>query len=224
MVISESAARKYFGKKDPLNQTLILNSDMVFTITGIYRDIPHNSHFHFSMMLAMSGLDESQEDEWLTNNFQTYYLVKKEADHKSIGNKINTYYSINMPNLRSEHLPGRSLDELMKSGTVVEEIPQPLLDIHLRSNTMVEFESNGDIRYIYIFSAMALFILFLAIINFINLATARSADRVREAGNKKSAGFAKKTSRFSIPHRICYYEHCCCCCWYSSGSYDDAVF
>ena len=61
MVISESAARKYFGKKDPLNQTLILNSDMVYTITGIYKDIPRNSHFHFSMMLAMSGLDESRK-------------------------------------------------------------------------------------------------------------------------------------------------------------------
>ncbi len=62
MVISESAARKYFGSTDPLNQTLILNGDMVYTITGIYRDIPRNSHFHFSMMLAMSGLDESRRE------------------------------------------------------------------------------------------------------------------------------------------------------------------
>jgi putative ABC transport system permease protein len=197
MVISESAARKYFGEKDPLNQTLLLNSSMLYTITGIYKDIPPNSHFHFSMMLAMSGLDESRQNEWLTNNFHTYYLVKKEADHKSIGNKINQLlYKYAEPQIRA--FTGKSLDELMKNGTVVEEIPLPLLDIHLNSNTMVEFESNGDIRYIYIFSAIALFILFLAIINFINLATARSADRVREAGIRKVLGSQKELLVFQF--------------------------
>jgi putative ABC transport system permease protein len=197
MVISESAALKYFGGKDPMGQTLILNGDRVYTITGIYKDIPRNSHFHFSMMLAMSGLDESRQNEWLTNNFQTYYLVKKESDHKSIQNKINQIlYKYAEPQVRT--FTGKSLDELMKSGTVVEEIPLPLLDIHLHSNTMVEFESNGDIRYIYIFSAIALFIIFLAIINFINLSTARSADRVREAGIRKVLGSQRKLLIFQF--------------------------
>lgn len=197
MVISESAAGKYFGKNDPLDQTLILNGDMAFKINGIYKDIPHNSHFHFSMMLAMSGLDESREDEWLTNNFQTYYLVKKDEDSKSIGKKINNIlYKYAEPQVKT--FTGKSLHELIKSGTVVEEIPQHLLDIHLRSNTMVEFEANGDIRYIYIFSAIALFILLLAIINFINLTTARSADRIREAGIRKVLGSQRKLLVFQF--------------------------
>lgn len=191
MVISESAARKYFGKENPLNKTLTLNSEMPYKITGVYKDLPANSHFHFNMMLAMSGLDESHDNEWLTNNFQTYYLVKKGEDHKIIGKKINNLlYKYAEPQVRT--FTGKSLDELLKTGTVVEEIPQPLLDIHLRSDTMVEFETNGDIRYIYIFSAIALFILFLAIINFINLATARSGDRVREAGIRKVLGSQRK--------------------------------
>ncbi len=191
MVISESAARKYFGKSDPLNQTLILNGNMLYTVTGIYRDIPRNSHFHFSMMLAMSGLDESRNDQWLSNNFQTYYLVKKGADHRSIAKKINDLlFKYAGPQVLA--FTGKSIEELMKGGTVVEEIPQPLLDIHLRSNALVEFEANGDIRYVYIFSAVALFILFLAIINFVNLATARSADRAREVGIRKVMGSQRK--------------------------------
>jgi putative ABC transport system permease protein len=197
MVISESAARKYFGKSDPLNQTLILNGDMLYTITGIYRDIPLNSHFHFSMMLAMSGLDESKNNEWLSNNFQTYYLVKKGADTKSIEKKINDLlFKYAGPQVIA--FTGKSIDELIKGGTVVEEIPQPLLDIHLRSNALVEFEANGDIRYVYIFSAVALFILFLAIINFVNLATARSADRAREVGIRKVMGSQRKFLLFQF--------------------------
>jgi putative ABC transport system permease protein len=191
MVISESAARKYFGKSDPLNQTLILNGDMLYTITGVYRDIPHNSHFHFSMMLAMSGLDESRNNIWLSNNFQTYYLVKEGADPKSIEKKINDlFFKYARPQVIA--FTGKSIDELIKGGSLVEEIPQRLLDIHLRSNAQGEFEANGDIRYIYIFSAVALFILFLAIINFVNLATARSADRAREVGIRKVMGSQRK--------------------------------
>jgi putative ABC transport system permease protein len=197
MVISESAARKYFGKRDALNQTLILNGNMLYTITGIYRDIPPNSHFHFSMMLAMSGLDESRNNEWLSNNFQTYYLVKKGADPKNIGKKVNDLlFKYAGPQVIA--FTGKSIDELIKSGTVVEEIPQPLLDIHLHSNATVEFEANGDIRYIYIFSAVALFILFLAIINFVNLATARSADRAREVGIRKVMGSQRKLLIFQF--------------------------
>jgi putative ABC transport system permease protein len=191
MVISESAGHKYFGKEDPLNKTLILNGNMLFTITGIYKDIPHSSHFHFSMMLAMSGLDESKNNEWLSNNFQTYYLLKKGADPLVVKKKINDlFYKYAGPQALA--FTGKSIDELLEQGTVVEEIPQPLLDIHLRSDAQVEFEPNGDIRYIYIFSAVVLFILLLAIINFVNLSTARSADRAREVGIRKVMGSEKK--------------------------------
>jgi len=197
MVISESAARKYFGNSDPLNQTLLLNGYKLFTITGIYKDIPPNSHFHFSMMLAMSGLVESTNNEWLSNNFHTYYLVKEGADPKSIEKKINDLlFKYAGPQVFT--FTGKTIDELIKGGTVVEEIPQPLLDIHLRSNSIAEFEANGDIRYVYIFSAVALFILFLAIINFVNLTTARSADRAREVGIRKVMGSQRKLLIFQF--------------------------
>ncbi len=197
MVISESAARKYFGSSDPLNQTLVLNGDMLYTVTGIYKDIPRKSHFHFDMMLAMSGLEEGQNNEWLSNNFQTYYLVREGADASSIQKKINDLF-FKYAGPQALAFTGKSIEELLKEGTIVEEIPQPLLDIHLYSDALVEFEANGDIRYVYIFSVVAIFILFLAIVNFINLATARSADRAREVGLRKVLGSQRKLILFQF--------------------------
>jgi putative ABC transport system permease protein len=197
MVISESAARKYFGNDDPLNQTLMLNGDMLFTVTGIYRDIPRRSHFHFDMMLAMNGLEESHNNEWLSNNFNTYYLVKEGADVTAIRKKINDLF-FKYAGPQAMAFTGKTIDELLKEGTIVEEIPQPLKDIHLRSDALVELEANGDIRYVYIFSVVAVFILLLAIVNFINLATARSADRAREVGLRKVLGSQRKLLIFQF--------------------------
>ncbi len=191
MVISQSAARKYFGDADPMNKTLMLNGTMLYTITGVFKDIPHNSHFHFDMMLAMSGLDESKNNSWLSNNFQTYYLLKKGADPAAIAKKINALtYKYAAPQVIA--FTGKTIDELISQGTIFEEVPQPLSDIHLHSNALVEFEANGDIRYVYIFSAVVIFILLLAIINFVNLSTARSADRAREVGIRKVMGSEKR--------------------------------
>ena len=191
MVISESAAQKYFGNEDPMNKTLILNSNMLYTITGVFKDIPRNSHFHFSMMLAMSGLDESKNNSWLSNNFHTYYLLKEGADPAGVKNKINELvYKYAGPQVIA--FTGKTIPELLSQGTVFEEIPERLTDIHLRSDALVQFEANGDIRYVYIFSAVVIFILLLAIINFVNLSTARSADRAREVGIRKVMGSEKR--------------------------------
>ena len=197
MVISESAARKYFGNNDPLNQTLLLNGNMLFTVNGVYKDIPRKSHFHFDMMLAMSGLEEGQNNEWLSNNFNTYYLVKEGADVTSIPKKINDLF-FKYAGPQALAFTGKTIDELLKEGTIVEEIPQPLLDIHLHSDALAELEANGDIRYVYIFSVVAIFILLLALVNFINLATARSADRAREVGLRKVLGSQRKLLIFQF--------------------------
>ncbi|HEX2393839.1 MAG TPA: ABC transporter permease [Bacteroidales bacterium] len=191
MVISQSAARKYFGEEDPMNKTLVLNGNMLYTITGVYKDIPHNSHFHFSMMLAMSGLEESKNNSWLSNNFQTYFLLKEGADPMIVKKKINELiYKYAAPQVVA--FTGKTIPELISQGTIFEEIPERLLDIHLKSNAQVQFEANGDIRYVYIFSAVVIFILLLAIVNFVNLSTARSADRAREVGIRKVMGSERR--------------------------------
>jgi putative ABC transport system permease protein len=187
MVISESLAKKYFGDNDPVNQMLILNNDMNYKVTGVYKDIQRNSHFHFTMMLAMAGLDESRNQVWLSNNFQTYFVLRKDADARVTERKINEMFIKNAGPQVLQFL-GKSIEELEKQGTKVEQFLQPLYSIHLHSNVQVEFEANGDIKYVYIFSAVALFILILAVVNFTNLATARSAERAKEVGIRKVMG------------------------------------
>ncbi len=194
LVISESMAEKYFGNQDPLNQLMTLNHDMNYKVSGVFKDIPKASSFHFDMMLAMSGFDESKNNAWLSNNFQTYFLLRKGADPKSAEKKINDIM-IKNAGPQVEQFLGKSIEEIEKQGAKVEDIAQPLFDVHLHStdpDIEVGFEPNGDIRYVYIFSAVDIFILVLAIINFMNLATARSADRAREVGIRKVMGSFRK--------------------------------
>jgi putative ABC transport system permease protein len=138
-------------------------------------------------MLAMAGLDESKNQVWLSNNFQTYFLLNRNADPEVVEKKINELF-IEHAGPQIQQIMGKTFKELEDEGAKAEMYLQPLLDIHLKSDLVVEFESNGDIRYVYIFSAIALFILILAIVNFMNLATARSADRAKEVGIRKVLG------------------------------------
>jgi putative ABC transport system permease protein len=187
MAVSESVARKYFGEEDPLNQTLILNNDMNYKITGVYRDMPKNSHFHFEIMLAMAGNDESRDQLWLSSNFHTYFVMRPDADPEVVEGKIDRLF-IEHAGPQIQNIMGKSYEQLVAEGLKAKMYLQALPDIHLKSDVNVEFEANGDIRYVYLFTAIALFILILAIVNFMNLATARSADRAREVGIRKVLG------------------------------------
>jgi len=187
LVISESLARKYFPGEDPLNQILILDDHLTCKITGVFEDIPENSHFHFKILLAMEGLEESKNQMWLSNNFQTYFVMRQGSDPEIVEEKLNNlYYKYTGPQVLQ--FMGMTVEELFEKGTKAELFLQPLEKIHLYSDLVVEFEPNGDIKYVYIFSAIALFILILAIVNFMNLSTARSADRAKEVGIRKVMG------------------------------------
>ncbi|HLO58431.1 MAG TPA: ABC transporter permease [Bacteroidales bacterium] len=191
LFLSESAAKKYFSDKDPMGEELIINGEQPYIVKGVYRDIPSASHFHFDMMLAMSGLDESKTDEWLSNTYITYILLKKDVDTAGLQKKINElYYRYSEP--QAIAFMGKTIDQLFKEGTFVEEVLQPLLQIHLHSDIEAEFEANGDIRYIYIFSAAVVLIMLLAVINFVNLSTVISSERTREVGIRRIMGSEKR--------------------------------
>lgn len=187
IAISKHIAEKYFKNEDPLGQFLTLDNDRECKITAVYNDLPKNSHFHFDIMLAMEGLDESKNINWLSNNFNTYITIKEGYNAKDFESKF--------PELLKKYIGpqvmqfmGISYDELEKSGSKVEYFLTPLTDIHLHSNRIAELEPNGNISYVYIFSAVALFILILACVNFMNLSTAKSADRAKEVGIRKVMG------------------------------------
>jgi putative ABC transport system permease protein len=192
LVLNETTARKYFGNNDPLGKILKVDDKDDYMITGVYKDIPAASHFHFDIMASLSTLDESREIIWSNFNFQTYLLLRDRAESARVEASLLPMAKKFMgPEIQT--LAKASLDSLLERGDVKLKFSlQPLRMIHLASKTITEFEPNGSIEIVYIFSAIALFVLLIAGFNFVNLSTARSAGRAREAGLRKVLGSERK--------------------------------
>jgi putative ABC transport system permease protein len=179
VVLTETSARKYFGESDPLGKVLRLDSAKDLEVTGVIKDVPLNSHLAFDILVSFETLfvDRPQNrDNWISAHNFTYLRLHKNAAPSDLESKF--------PAMVEKYLGSR----LEAMGGNIRYSLQPLTDIHLRSNLQFEFAPNSSILYVYLFSAIALFILGLACINFMNLATARSAKRAREVGMRKVLG------------------------------------
>jgi putative ABC transport system permease protein len=193
-VISESAAKKYFGTIDALGKSLETNEKgkTIYKVTAVIKDMPENTQFHYDVLLSMKNVDYPWNSP-VSHNFHTYILLKPGTDYKSfearaIPQYITTYV---MPAIQAV-MKMSSLDDFRKSGGILEYHLMPLTQVHLHSQQIYELEPQGSIQYVYIFGAVALFILIIACINFMNLSTARSAGRAREVGIRKVLGSGKK--------------------------------
>jgi len=179
LVLTESTAEKYFGDEDPIGKMLRFNNMEDFTITGVCEDTPFNSHITFNMLCSFETLavqNRRMMDIWLNFNNYTYLLLKDGSNAKDLEAKF--------PALAEQYM-GRQLKAL---GGTIDLFLQPLPSIHLHSQLEGEIQGNGNILYVYIFAAIAIFILLIACINFMNLATARSATRAREVSLRKVVG------------------------------------
>lgn len=189
MVISKSLADKFFPNETALGQTLILDNKDSYKITGVYEDLPQTSHFHYNIMLSMAGLEEAKANVWLSNNFNTYFILREGVDPKQFEAKLTSLIKKYVgPEIQYVLGPEATLESFQDAGNKLEYTIQPLLDIHLHSDRTGELEANGDITYVYLFAAVALFILAIACVNFMNLSTARSSNRAREVGVRKVMG------------------------------------
>jgi putative ABC transport system permease protein len=189
MVISETGARKYFGTQNPVGEIIELDlpyfGKMKFEVTGVIRDIPDNSHFHFNLMASLVSFpDFIKSDEWTNNNFITYFLLKPGTSAKDLESKLKNYVR--------ETVGEENYKQFEAKGNYWEFILQPLTSIHLKSDLNGEFEPNGNIKYVYIFLVIAFFVLIIACINFMNLSTAKSILRAREVGIKKTVGWTRR--------------------------------
>ena len=190
VVISKAFAKKYFGDEEPVGKTLTIgiNKD-IYKVTGVFDKIPDNSHFHYDAFLSITTWHVTNPT-WSNVGEFTYLLLNENADPKKLQAKFPQLVAkYIVPEV--QHDMGVSLAEAQKSANSIVFSLQPLTDIHLYSHTKYELEANGDIKYVYIFSALALFILMLACINFTNLSTARAIKRAREVGIRKVMGSAK---------------------------------
>ena len=187
LVLTESTARRYFGDENPMGKTVTMDQDEQLAITGVIEDFPGNSHFHFSMLQTM--LDHGNRDSpiWVSNSYNTYVLLKEGADIADFEAKLDDLvYRYVAP--QAEPALGITIDQFFESGGRWRYPVEPLTSIHLHSDLLGDFEPGGDITFIYILIIVAVFIIVLAAINFMNLATARSATRSREVGVRKTLG------------------------------------
>jgi len=187
MVMDQTTATKIFGDEDPVGQMVVLDNKLDYEVTGVYEDIPRNSHFHNNVMLTMLDREDSKSPVWMSFNFNTYLKLAPGTNPKLLESKFPALIESKIgPEV--ERFMNMSLSEFEQSGNNAGFSLFPLKDIHLYSDKLGDLEANGDIKYVYIFSAIGLFILILACINFMNLATARSANRAKEVGLRKVLG------------------------------------
>lgn len=190
MIISEKMAAKYFGTEDPMGKVINTDGRIDYKVTGIFRNVPSQSHIHFDFLASLNSRDEGRDEEWLSNNLMTYVKLKDAGMYDDFQSKIQgLVFKYAGPQLKK--IVGITMEEWFKNGGAYNYVFQPIADIHLYSNLSGEIEPHGNIIYVYIFSAIAVFILLIACINFMNLATARSANRAKEVGVRKALGSMK---------------------------------
>jgi len=179
-VLTETTAAKYFGAENPVGRVVRIGEDRDYRITGVVKDVPKNSHFTFDLLTSYASLDilwrnrEAWKTDWFNNPFKTYLRLRPGADPKVVDGKLQPYAF-----------------EGFGKETYRFHV-QPLTEIHFQGRYNGELEANGDEKYLYIFSAIAAFLLLIACSNFVNLATARSSIRAREVGVRKVVGAGRR--------------------------------
>lgn len=187
VVLSKTIAEKYFGKTDPIGKTIRFNDKDLYQVTGVMEDVPANSHFHFEMFASLEGFDAAKSDSWMSGNYHTYLLLRPGTNLANLESKFPAMVEKYMgPQI--QQAMGLSLSQFRTKGNELGFVLLPLTDIHLHPITTTELEPGGNASYVYIFGGIALFMLIVACINFINLSTANASKRAREVGVRKVAG------------------------------------
>ena len=191
LVLSESAARKIFGERDPIDKLIKIGSDSAgYTVAGVMADIPNNSHFDANIILPFMSNQQSNSQEWTVNSFSTYLLLKPNSNHLKVDEKISELMLKYVgPEIQQAY--GISMTEWIAHGHKYGYFLQKLKDIHLDPSIMQEFKEAGDPKYLKIIGSLAILIILIAAINFMNLSTAQASGRAKEVGIKKVSGSAK---------------------------------
>ncbi|HEY8896615.1 MAG TPA: ABC transporter permease [Niastella sp.] len=179
-VITESTAKKYFNRVNVVGENITINDSGLYRITAVIKDVPSQSHFNYNFFLSYTSVPESRLNCWGCSGIHNYVLVKPNASIPALEKEIRS--------IAVKHYP----DAITSGSNYLKVALKPLLDIHLRSKSQYEIDKGGNIQFVYIFSVIALFILLIACINFINLSTARSANRAKEVGVRKVIGSTRK--------------------------------
>lgn len=188
VVLSESTAKKLFGDENPIDKMIKIGSDTTrFVVTGVMGDIPSNSHFEASMITSFLTNPRSKETVWLNNSFSLYLLLKPNSTYTTVNSKFNDLI-IKYVGPEVQRYMGTTIEEFLKRGNIYRYFLQKLTDIHLDNTVQGGFKAPSDPKYLIIFGSVAILIVLIAAINFMNLATAQASRRAKEVGIKKIGG------------------------------------
>ncbi len=191
VVLSETTAKKIFGNEDPMNKMIQISTDTsLYKVTGVYKDIPDNSHFNARFISSFLTNKRSNDGEWLANSFSTYLLLKPGTDPKNVDKKIPGML-VDYVGPRIEEAIGITWEELLSKGNKYSMYLQPLSEIHLNPEIQQDAKPANNPKYLYIFGSIAILIVIIASINFMNLSTAQAAKRAKEVGIKKVSGSSR---------------------------------
>ncbi len=199
LVLTKEAATRYFGNESALGKIMIVGNDKkAFTVTGIAKAPPHNSHIKFEIILSAASNERMRGNQWLGNSFYTYYRKNPNTKTESIEVKLREMV-IEHTGPELEAGLGISFADFEKQGGVYAYYSFPMLDSHLYKTDMDnDMSPRSDIKNVYFMAAIGIFILLIASINFMNLSTARSASRAKEVGLRKTLGSLRSTLIFQF--------------------------
>ena len=191
-VITQDFAKKYFGDEDPIGKVLFIKSwNESYKVTGLIDKVPHNSHFHFDIFGSLAGVKDAQAASWMSSGYFTYLVLPEGFDYKVLEAKLPQVIKKYMgPQIQTAM--GMSLPQFLQKGNQLGLFLQPLTSIHFDEGYTGTLEPSGNIQYVYIFGAIAVFMLLIACINFMNLSTAGASKRAKEVGVRKVLGSVKQ--------------------------------
>jgi putative ABC transport system permease protein len=188
VVLSESTAKKIFGNENPIDKPIKIGTDSArYTVSGVMADVPENSHFEANIISSFMTNPRSKDPTWLSNSFSTYLLLKPNTSFKTVDAKFPELL-IKYVGPEIQQYMGISIEDFTKQGNKYRFYLQNLTDIHLDPSIQQEFKAATDPKYLKIFGSIAILIVLIAAINFMNLSTAQASRRAREVGIKKVAG------------------------------------
>jgi putative ABC transport system permease protein len=191
MVLSETTAKKIFGTEDPINKILKINTrEEPYRITGVMADFPENTHFNADILASFVTNPRSNDGEWLNNSFETYVVLKPNTNPQAVNDKFRGMITKYI-GPKVQELFGTSLKDFLAAGNRYNFYLQPLTKIHLDPTVDHEVKPATDPKYLWIFGSIAVLIIVIASINFMNLSTAQATKRAREVGIKKAAGCSR---------------------------------
>jgi putative ABC transport system permease protein len=191
VVITESTAKKYFNTTNAVDKTIVFNDKENFKVTGVIKDLPKQSHFNFDFFVSLESFPDSHSNAWLRSDYNTYVLLKDAKDHNKLAASFPAFLQ-KFTGAQMQSELGLNIAQFEKGGSHFRLNLTALTDIHLTSSRIGELGPNSTTQYVYIFSAIAIFILLIACVNFMNLSTARSSNRAREVGVRKVLGSSRK--------------------------------